>query len=404
MMNDIGVRAKDAAKKLSNFKHKDKVLIAVANAITQNEARILEENRKDVEKGLKSGLSKALIDRLTLTSVASMVAGIYDIVNLNDPVGEVLEARYLDNGLYLQKISVPLGVIGIIYESRPNVTVDAFALAFKSGNAIILKGGKEAIHTNTILEKIIRENLRGVDENCLQLIKDTSRESTYALMKMDDYIDVLIPRGSAGLIKAVRDNSKIPVIATGEGNCHLMVDASADMLIARSIFRNAKTQRPGVCNAVEGLVLHKDIAKSFMAYILEDTPEVLFVGDERAVLYDDRIEPATDEDFYTEYLDMKCSVKVVDSFEEGLNFINEHTTHHSESLISEDSKHMERFLNEIDAAAVYVNASTRFSDGQQFGLGAELGISTQKLHARGPMGLKALTSYKYIVIGKGQIR
>jgi glutamate-5-semialdehyde dehydrogenase len=404
MMNDIGVRAKDAAKKLSNFKHKDKVLIAVANAITQNEARILEENRKDVEKGLKSGLSKALIDRLTLTSVASMVAGIYDIVNLNDPVGEVLEARYLDNGLYLQKISVPLGVIGIIYESRPNVTVDAFALAFKSGNAIILKGGKEAIHTNTILEKIIRENLRGVDENCLQLIKDTSRESTYALMKMDDYIDVLIPRGSAGLIKAVRDNSKIPVIATGEGNCHLMVDASADMLIARSIFRNAKTQRPGVCNAVEGLVLHKDIAKSFMAYILEDTPEVLFVGDERAVLYDDRIEPATDEDFYTEYLDMKCSVKVVDSFEEGLNFINEHTTHHSESLISENSKHMERFLNEIDAAAVYVNASTRFSDGQQFGLGAELGISTQKLHARGPMGLKALTSYKYIVIGKGQIR
>lgn len=404
MMNDIGVRAKEAAKKLSNFKHKDKVLIAVANAITQNEARILEENRKDVEKGLKSGLSKALIDRLTLTSVASMVAGIYDIVNLNDPVGEVLEARYLDNGLYLQKISVPLGVIGIIYESRPNVTVDAFALAFKSGNAIILKGGKEAIHTNTILEKIIRENLRGVDENCLQLIKDTSRESTYALMKMDDYIDVLIPRGSAGLIKAVRDNSKIPVIATGEGNCHLMVDASADMLIARSIFRNAKTQRPGVCNAVEGLVLHKDIAKSFMAYILEDTPEVLFVGDERAVLYDDRIEPATDQDFYTEYLDMKCSVKVVDSFEEGLNFINEHTTHHSESLISEDSKHMERFLNEIDAAAVYVNASTRFSDGQQFGLGAELGISTQKLHARGPMGLKALTSYKYIVIGKGQIR
>ncbi len=404
MMNDIGVRAKDAAKKLSNFKHKDKVLIAVANAITQNEARILEENRKDVEKGLKSGLSKALIDRLTLTSVASMVAGIYDIVNLNDPVGEVLEARYLDNGLYLQKISVPLGVIGIIYESRPNVTVDAFALAFKSGNAIILKGGKEAIHTNTILEKIIRENLRGVDENCLQLIKDTSRESTYALMKMDDYIDVLIPRGSAGLIKAVRDNSKIPVIATGEGNCHLMVDASADMLIARSIFRNAKTQRPGVCNAVEGLVLHKDIAKSFMAYILEDTPEVLFVGDERAVLYDDRIEPATDEDFYREYLDMKCSVKVVDSFEEGLNFINEHTTHHSESLISEDSKHMERFLNEIDAAAVYINASTRFSDGQQFGLGAELGISTQKLHARGPMGLKALTSYKYIVIGKGQIR
>ena len=404
MMNDIGVRAKEAAKKLSNFKHKDKVLIAVANAITQNEARILEENRKDVEKGLKSGLSKALIDRLTLTSVASMVAGIYDIVNLNDPVGEVLEARYLDNGLYLQKISVPLGVIGIIYESRPNVTVDAFALAFKSGNAIILKGGKEAIHTNTILEKIIRENLRGVDENCLQLIKDTSRESTYALMKMDDYIDVLIPRGSAGLIKAVRDNSKIPVIATGEGNCHLMVDASADMLIARSIFRNAKTQRPAVCNAVEGLVLHKDIAKSFMAYILEDTPEVLFVGDERAVLYDDRIEPATDQDFYTEYLDMKCSVKVVDSFEEGLNFINEHTTHHSESLISEDSKHMERFLNEIDAAAVYVNASTRFSDGQQFGLGAELGISTQKLHARGPMGLKALTSYKYIVIGKGQIR
>jgi glutamate-5-semialdehyde dehydrogenase len=404
MMNDIGVRAKEAAKKLSNFKHKDKVLIAVANAITQNEARILEENRKDVEKGLKSGLSKALIDRLTLTSVASMVAGIYDIVNLNDPVGEVLEARYLDNGLYLQKISVPLGVIGIIYESRPNVTVDAFALAFKSGNAIILKGGKEAIHTNTILEKIIRENLRGVDENCLQLIKDTSRESTYALMKMDDYIDVLIPRGSAGLIKAVRDNSKIPVIATGEGNCHLMVDASADMLIARSIFRNAKTQRPGVCNAVEGLVLHKDIAKSFMAYILEDTPEVLFVGDERAVLYDDRIEPATDEDFYREYLDMKCSVKVVDSFEEGLNFINEHTTHHSESLISENSKHMERFLNEIDAAAVYVNASTRFSDGQQFGLGAELGISTQKLHARGPMGLKALTSYKYIVIGKGQIR
>ena len=404
MMNDIGVRAKEAAKKLSNFKHKDKVLIAVANAITQNEARILEANRKDVEKGLKSGLSKALIDRLTLTSVASMVAGIYDIVNLNDPVGEVLEARYLDNGLYLQKISVPLGVIGIIYESRPNVTVDAFALAFKSGNAIILKGGKEAIHTNTILEKIIRENLRGVDENCLQLIKDTSRESTYALMTMDDYIDVLIPRGSAGLIKAVRDNSKIPVIATGEGNCQLMVDASADMLIARSIFRNAKTQRPGVCNAVEGLVLHKDIAKSFMAYILEDTPEVLFVGDERAVLYDDRIEPATDEDFYTEYLDMKCSVKVVDSFEEGLNFINEHTTHHSESLISEDSKHMERFLNEIDAAAVYVNASTRFSDGQQFGLGAELGISTQKLHARGPMGLKALTSYKYIVIGKGQIR
>lgn len=403
-MKQIGINAKEAAKKLSSFKHKDKVLIAIANAITENEEKILDANRKDIESGRKSGLSSALIDRLSISSVKGMVSGIYDIVNFDDPIGVVLESRYLDNGLHLQKVSVPLGVIGIIYESRPNVTVDAFALAFKSGNAVILKGGKEAIHTNTILEKIIRMNLKGIDENCIQLIKDTSRESTNELMKMDAYVDVLIPRGSAGLINAVRDNSKIPVIATGEGNCHLMVDDSADIQMARDIFKNAKTQRPGVCNAVEGLVLHKDIAQEFIKDMLEDVPEVEFVGDERAVGIDDRIKPASNEDFYTEYLDLKCSVKVVDTFEEGLDFINEHTTHHSESLISEDSKHMERFLNEVDAAAVYVNASTRFSDGQEFGLGAELGISTQKLHARGPMGLNALTSYKYIIKGKGQIR
>ncbi len=404
MMKQIGINAKEAAKKLSSFKHKDKVLIAIANAITENQEKILDANRKDIESGRKSGLSSALIDRLSISSVKGMVSGIYDIVNFDDPIGVVLESRYLDNGLHLQKVSVPLGVIGIIYESRPNVTVDAFALAFKSGNAVILKGGKEAIHTNTILEKIIRMNLKGIDENCIQLIKDTSRESTNELMKMDEYVDVLIPRGSAGLINAVRDNSKIPVIATGEGNCHLMVDDSADIQMARDIFKNAKTQRPGVCNAVEGLVLHKDIAQVFIKDMLEDVPEVEFVGDERAVGIDDRIKPASNEDFYTEYLDLKCSVKVVDTFEEGLDFINEHTTHHSESLISEDSKHMERFLNEVDAAAVYVNASTRFSDGQEFGLGAELGISTQKLHARGPMGLNALTSYKYIIKGKGQIR
>lgn len=403
-MKQIGINAKEAAKKLSSFKHKDKVLIAIANAITENEEKILDANRKDIESGRKSGLSSALIDRLSISSVKGMVSGIYDIVNFDDPIGVVLESRYLENGLHLQKVSVPLGVIGIIYESRPNVTVDAFALAFKSGNAVILKGGKEAIHTNTILEKIIRMNLKGIDENCIQLIKDTSRESTNELMKMDEYVDVLIPRGSAGLINAVRDNSKIPVIATGEGNCHLMVDDSADIQMARDIFKNAKTQRPGVCNAVEGLVLHKDIAQEFIKDMLEDVPEVEFVGDERAVGIDERIKPAINEDFYTEYLDLKCSVKVVDSFEEGLDFINEHTTHHSESLISEDSKHMERFLNEVDAAAVYVNASTRFSDGQEFGLGAELGISTQKLHARGPMGLNALTSYKYIIKGKGQIR
>ena len=405
-MKNIGTNAKKASYKLSQFENKDAILLKVASALLESKEAILKANTKDIENAKTVNLMPALVERLTLNDarIESMVEGIRDIVKLKDPIGEVLEERALDNGLLLEKVRVPMGVIGIIYESRPNVTVDAFALCFKSGNAVILKGGKEALETNIVLESIIRSVLIDLDPNCIQLIKDPTRESTSELMQMNEYVDVLIPRGSAGLINTVLRESTIPVIQTGEGNCHIYVDESADLDMALSIFKNAKTQRVGVCNACESLVLHNTIAKDFIKNVLELTPEVEFYGDEESMKIDTKILKATDEDFYTEYLDLKCSIKVVNTFEEAVDHINEHTTHHSESIITNNPEHMEAFLNRIDASSVYVNASTRFTDGYEFGLGAEIGISTQKLHARGPMGLEALTSYKYKLKGKGQIR
>ena len=409
-MKTLGMNARRAARALQAVSNelKNETLMAIAERLVKNQKDILEANARDIENAYHNNLVPALIERLTLNEgrIYALTQGIYDIVRFDDPVGRVLEHRIFENGLDLKKVAVPLGVVAIIYESRPNVTVDAFALCFKSGNAIILKGGKEAIETNHALERVLREVLfeKGLDPNCVQLIKDTTRAATVELMHLNAYVDVLIPRGSGSLIQTVLKESTIPVIQTGEGNCHIYVDASADLDQAFHIFKNAKTQRVGVCNACESLVLDKAIARPFLKRLVRDLPEVELVGDVHAVAVDSRILPATLEDFYTEYLDLKCSVKVVESLEEAIEHINVHTTHHSDAIITEDADHMETFLNAIDAAVVYVNASTRFTDGYEFGLGAEMGISTQKLHVRGPVGLDSLVSYKYKVKGKGQIR
>lgn len=409
-MEEMGKKAVNASLEAIGLDEeiKNEVLNAIGNAIIQQQSAILSANKIDVENAVENGLTTSLVDRLTLTEerVKSMVSGIQDIVKLADPIGEVLETRKLENGLVITKKVVPLGVVGIIYESRPNVTVDAFALCFKSGNAIILKGGKEAIGTNTILESIIQEVLRSfkIDPYFIQLIKDTSRESTHKLMLMNDYVDVLIPRGSAGLIQAVLKESTIPVIETGAGNCHIYIDQDADLDMAFSIIRNAKLQRTGVCNACESLIVHEEIAEEFCSFITNQIPEVTFYGDIESRKYNKKIQEATEADYYQEYLGKECSIKIVNNIESAVSDINKYHTKHSDAIITENEENAEYFLNRIDSAAVYVNASTRFTDGYEFGLGAEMGISTQKLHARGPMGLKELTTYKYVVKGNGQTR
>ncbi len=410
-LQELGCSAKAAkyeVQKLSAQK-KDEALCAVAKALMNQKDEILKANALDMEKGIEQGMKEGLLDRLKLTEdrIKGMSEGIMQIVSLPDPILEVLEEFERPNGLFIEKKRVPLGVIGIIYESRPNVTADAFGLCFKSGNAVILKGGKDAIHSNIAITNIIRGALKdaGVTPDAISLIEATDRDTTREFMRMKEYVDVLIPRGGAGLIRSVVENSTIPVIETGTGNCHIFVDESADIEKAVSIIINAKTQRVGVCNACESLIIHENIKDRLLPYLAKNLGEkrVEIRGDEQVCEVID-CSLATEEDYGMEYLDLIISIKTVASIEEAITHIHTYSTHHSEAIITENAENAEKFLNEVDAACVYVNASTRFTDGYEFGFGAEIGISTQKLHARGPMGLKELTSYKYTIKGSGQIR
>lgn len=408
----MGRSARSAAAAMNRLPvvKKNEGLLFVAEELVRCAGDILEKNNIDLDQAKTAGMKESLIDRLRLTDdrIRSMAEGLKQVVGLEDPVGEVLSMKTLPNGLQVGQRRVPIGVIGIIYESRPNVTADAFALCFKTGNAVILRGGSDAIHSNTAIVEVIRQALAkiGLPEDAIQLVADTSRETAKQLMRMNEYIDVLIPRGGAGLIKTVVEKSTVPVIETGTGNCHVYVDESADLDMAVRIIVNAKIQRLGVCNACESLVIHEAAAEQAVPVICQALYEhgVEIRGDERARTYDAGIVPASEEDFGTEYLDKIISVKIVDSIDEAIAHINRYNTGHSESIVTSCYDNSMKFLNEIDAAAVYVNASTRFTDGFEFGFGAEIGISTQKLHARGPMGLLALTSTKYIILGNGQIR
>ena len=437
-LSEICRRAKAVSNRVGilDTNTKNRALLAAADALIQAQDAIIAENAKDMENGRKNQMPAGMLDRLLLTSerIAQMAEGLRQVASLEDPVGEVLGMKKRPNGLLIGQKRVPLGVVGIIYEARPNVTADAFALCFKTGNVVILKGGSDAIHSNIAIVSVIRKALAslGLPEDAVSLIEDTSRETAAAFMKMNEYVDVLIPRGGAGLIRAVVNQATIPVIETGTGNCHIFVDETADFDMALDIIMNAKTQRIGVCNACESLVIHENIADAFLPRLFERLQEkdVEVRGDERTCAVAERLEqepplaktydpqkreemlrkleeqvlPATEEDWAKEYLDYKLSVKTVSTLDEAIEHINRYNTGHSEAIITNDYSNAERFLNEIDAACVYVNASTRFTDGFEFGFGAEIGISTQKLHARGPMGLLALTSTKYVIYGNGQIR
>ena len=407
-----GKNAKEAAYILANITttDKDRALECMAKKLLENADKIIEENKKDLKKAVENGTSKAMLDRLSLdkSRIDSMADGLMQIINLQDPVGEVIGMWNRPNGLQIGQKRVPLGVIGIIYEARPNVTCDAAGLCLKSGNAVILRGGKEAINSNIAITNALREGLKeaNVPEDAVQLIEDTSREVATQMMKLNDYIDVLIPRGGAGLIKAVVNNATVPVIETGTGNCHIYVDSECDFEMAKNIVVNAKTSRPAVCNAAESLVIHEDVAEELLPILVKALrdKDVVLRGDKRAREIVKDIEEATEEDFYKEYLDYIMSVKVVKNIDEAIAHINKYNTGHSEAIVTKNYENSQKFLQRIDAAAVYVNASTRFTDGCEFGFGAEIGISTQKLHARGPMGLKELTTIKYIIFGNGQIR
>ncbi len=411
-LEEIGKLAKAAepALRVLNTGKKDQALLKVAEELLAKTADILEANEKDVIRARENGMKPGLIDRLMLdeSRIEGMAEGIRQVAALPDPVGEVKAMKQRPNGLLIGQKKVPLGVIGIIYEARPNVTADAFALCFKAGNVVILRGGSDAFHSNQAIVDVIRGALgmEGIPEDAIQLIQDTSRGTAQRFMQMDQYVNVLIPRGGAGLIRSVVENSRIPVIETGTGNCHIYVDESADIDMAVPIIFNAKTQRIGVCNACESLVVHEKILDRLMPALKQklDEKQVEIRGDEKAMAAAEGIVPASEEDWGTEYLDYILSVKTVSGVDEAIAHINRYNTGHSEAIITSDYANAQKFLNEIDAAAVYVNASTRFTDGFEFGFGAEIGISTQKLHARGPMGLEALTSYKYIIYGNGQIR
>ena len=389
---------------------KNRALLAAAAGLIRDTDRILTANAKDVADGEAKGMHPGLVDRLRLTKerIQAMAEGLKQVSALPDPVGEVLDSFTRPNGLKIEKRRVPLGVIGIIYESRPNVTADAFGLCFKAGNACILKGGSDALSSNLAITESIRASLKecGINPDAVQLITDTDRAVTEQFMRMNEYVDVLIPRGGAGLIRAVVEHSTVPVIETGTGNCHIYVDAYADLAKAIPIIINAKTQRIGVCNACESLVIHESVRERFLPMLAQALREknVELRGDERALEAVPDMLEATEADFGTEYLDYILSIKTVDSLEEAIRHINRFSTGHSDAILTEDAERAERFLNEVDSACVYVNASTRFTDGFEFGFGAEIGISTQKLHARGPMGLSELTSYKYVIRGNGQIR
>ena len=411
-LQEMGQRACEAKYSLQKMtaEQKNQALLAAAKALREEAEDILSANREDIAAGEANGMHPGMIDRLRLTKarIDAMAEGMEQIVELEDPIGQVMETFERPNGLVIEKKRVPLGVIGIIYESRPNVTADAFGLCFKTGNAVILKGGSDAIHSNMAITKVLRASLNavGVTPDAIQLIENTDRSITSAFMKLNDYVDVLIPRGGAGLIRAVVENSTIPVIETGTGNCHVYVDKAADLEMAVKIIMNAKTQRIGVCNACESLVIHEAVREKFLPILANElrSKDVEMRGDEGVRAYLEDCIPATEDDYGKEYLDYIISMKTVSSVDEAIAHINKYNTKHSECIVSDDPAVAEQFLNEVDAACVYVNASTRFTDGFEFGFGAEIGISTQKLHARGPMGLKELTSYKYIVHGNGQIR
>ena len=389
---------------------KNQALTHVADMLITRYEEILKANAIDIATGEEKGMHKGLLDRLRLTTdrIAAMSEGLMQIVELPDPIGEVMETFDRPNGLSISKVRVPLGVVGIIYESRPNVTADAFGLCFKTGNAVILKGGTDALNSNRAITNVIRDALKDckINPDAIQLIDSADRAVTGAFMRLNRYVDVLIPRGGAGLIRAVVENSTIPVIETGTGNCHIYVDKYADMDMALRIIENAKTQRIGVCNACESLVVHKDIAEEFLPKleVMLRSKDVEIRADEEACNIMLDCTKATEEDFGTEYLDYIISVKIVESIKEAVEHINKYNTKHSEAIITKDVTRANIFTSRVDAACVYVNASTRFTDGFEFGFGAEIGISTQKLHARGPMGLKELTSYKYTILGDGQIR
>ncbi len=411
-ITEIGKRAKEvtALMGILGTERKNEGLKAAAAALLEGEAEILAANQDDVIKAIASGMNPGLVDRLELTPsrIEAMADGLLSVAALEDPVGEVLSMKIRPNGLTIGQKRVPMGVVGIIYEARPNVTADAFGLCFKSGNAVILKGGSDALESNKAIAKWLRQGLEnaGLPEDAIQMITDTDREVTKQFMRMREYVDVLIPRGGAGLIKSVVDNSTIPVIETGTGNCHIYVDESADFDMALDIIFNAKTQRIGVCNACEALVINRSIASAFLPLLKErlSLKSVEIRADEAACAMTDGLVPASEEDWGKEYLDYILSLKLVDSLEEAIVHINRYSTGHSEAIITSDYNNAQKFLNEINSAAVYVNASTRFTDGYEFGFGAEIGISTQKLHARGPMGLKELTTTKYIIYGNGQVR
>lgn len=413
-LETMGEKAKAAARQLGACSGADRnrALEAMADALMKRLAELLAANRRDVERAELSGMAPAMVDRLRLTEerVRGMAQGIRDTRGLADPVGEVVEGRRLENGLRISKVRVPMGVIGIIYEARPNVTSDAAALCLKAGSAVILRGGKEAFESNVAVTRAMQAGLRaaGLPSDAVQLVEDTSRETATQMMRLSRYIDLLIPRGGAGLIRTVVENATVPVIQTGVGNCHIYVDESADPSMAAAITVNAKASRPSVCNAAETLLIHRTAAPRMLpaiaAGLREKQVRLRCCGRAAALLPDIETEPASEEDWGTEYLDYILAVRVVDSLEEAMEHIARYGTGHSECIVTESYENAEKFTAGVDAAAVYVNASTRFTDGGVFGLGAEIGISTQKLHARGPMGLRELTTVKFIVNGSGQIR
>lgn len=412
MLLQLGMNAKEAENTIRTITtdQKNQVLAAVADHLVESTDKLLEANAVDVTNAKQNHMPEGLVDRLMLSPerIEGMAEGLRQLVALEDPIGEVTGMKKRPNGLLIGQKRVPLGVVGIIYEARPNVTADAFGLCFKTGNVVILKGGSDAIHSNEAIVDCIRESLKacGVTENAIQLIADTSRETAAEFMKMNEYVDVLIPRGGKGLIKAVVNQSTIPVIETGTGNCHIYVDESADLDMAVNIILNAKTQRVGVCNACESLLVHANVKEKLLPVLAQKLKEkhVEMRADKEAHELMPGSVDATEEDWGTEYLDYILSIKVVYSVGEAIAHINRYNTGHSEAIITNDYTNAQKFLDEVDAAAVYVNASTRFTDGFEFGYGAEIGISTQKLHARGPMGLLALTTTKYIIYGNGQIR
>lgn len=409
----LGEKAKASKGSLANAStgEKNRILEQIAVTLCENSSRILQENEKDIAEAKDHGISETMVDRLRLTQerIQGIAAACRELINLEDPVGEVIQGSTRPNGMRIKKIRVPMGVVGIIYESRPNVTVDAAALCIKSGNAAILRGGKEAIHSNKVLMDLMREAVEkcGYPKDMIQLVEDTSREVSAQMMKANRYIDVLVPRGGAGLIQAVVNQATVPVIETGTGNCHIFIDETADISMAVDITDNGKTQRPSVCNALETCLVHRSVAHQFLPALKKrlDEHQVEIRGcKETCKILGECVVPATEADYATEFLDYVLAVKVVDSLEEAITHIGTYSTGHSECIVTESYHSAEKFQKEVDSACVYVNCSTRFTDGGEFGLGAEIGISTQKLHARGPMGLRELTTMKYLISGDGQIR